>query len=196
MKEKKITSTVWPFEVDKVATYAWSKEVFTPEECEQIIDISKAKGTFTGGLSSKSVINKKIRDSDIVFMHPNELKFAYQKLTNSINYINNTYFKFDIFGFAEGLQFTVYQKNQKYGRHFDRAYKTMTRKLSVSVQLSDPQKYKGGDLVLYEGADEIIAKRDQGSITVFPSFIEHEVRPVKKGTRYSLVGWITGKDFK
>ena len=30
MKEKKITSTVWPFEVDKVATYAWSKEVFTP----------------------------------------------------------------------------------------------------------------------------------------------------------------------
>ena len=72
----------------------------------------------------------------------------------------------------------------------------MVRKLSVSVQLSEPEKYKGGDLIIYEGVDETIAKKFIGSITVFPSFMEHEVRPVTSGTRYSLVGWITGKEFK
>jgi len=144
----------------------------------------------------KGTVNKKIRNSDVVFMFPNELTFAFEKLTNAITQINNNYYKFDIFGFAEGLQFTVYKKNQKYGRHVDRAYKTMTRKLSVSVQLSDPKDYKGGDLVIYEGEHGFEAKRSQGSITVFPSFVEHEVKPVTKGTRYSLVGWITGKDFK
>jgi len=196
MKDKILTSTVWPFGLDKVATWAWQENVFTPEECDKIINISKAKGTITAGISKEKIVNKKIRNSDIVFMFPNELTFAFEKLTNVITQINNNYYKFDIFGFAEGLQFTVYKKNQKYGRHVDRAFKTMTRKLSVSVQLSNPKDYKGGDLVLYEGEHGFESKRSQGSITVFPSFVEHEVKPVTKGTRYSLVGWITGKDFK
>lgn len=191
-----IISTVWPFNIDNVCSYAWMENVFTPEQCKKIIDIGLAKGVFQGGVSKKGLINKKIRDSDIVFIFPNELDWAYRILTDAIIDLNNKYFNFDIFGFAEGLQFTVYKKNQKYDRHFDRCYQTMVRKLSVSVQLSEPEKYKGGDLIIYEGAQEIIAKKFIGSITVFPSFMEHEVRPVTSGTRYSLVGWITGKDFK
>ena len=39
-------------------------------------------------------------------------------------------------------------------------------------------------------------RRDQGYVAVFPSYVLHEVTPVTKGTRYSLVSWVTGKSFK
>ena len=42
-------------------------------------------------------------------------------------------------------------------------------------------------------AKEILPK---GSIIVFPSFVWHRVKPVTKGTRYSLVMWNLGYPFK
>ena len=36
----------------------------------------------------------------------------------------------------------------------------------------------------------------KGSIVVFPSFIWHRVKPITKGTRYSLVMWNCGYPFK
>ena len=33
-------------------------------------------------------------------------------------------------------------------------------------------------------------------MAVFPSYSLYEVTPVTKGERYSLVGWITGPQFK
>ena len=36
----------------------------------------------------------------------------------------------------------------------------------------------------------------KGSIVVFPSFLWHRVKPVTKGTRYSLVLWHLGYPFK
>ena len=78
-----------------------------------------------------------------------------------------------------------------------------TRKLSVTVNLTNPKHYKGGDLKFdlgphaggkrYHLCKEI---RPRGSIIVFPSFIHHQVTPVTQGTRYSLVIWNLGKMFK
>jgi len=77
-----------------------------------------------------------------------------------------------------------------------------TRKLSVTVSLNDPTEYKGGNLKFdlgphsekrYHTCKEI---RPRGSIIVFPSHIYHQVTPVTKGTRYSLVAWNLGNPFK
>ena len=38
--------------------------------------------------------------------------------------------------------------------------------------------------------------REQGTIIVFPSFLQHCVSPVTKGIRYSLVNWTLGRPFK
>lgn len=77
------------------------------------------------------------------------------------------------------------------------------RKLSVTVSLSDPSKYKGGNLRFdfgphfdgkrYHLCEEI---RPRGSIIVFPSHVYHQVTPVTQGTRYSLVAWNLGKPFE
>ena len=79
------------------------------------------------------------------------------------------------------------------------------RKLSVTVTLSDPKDYKGGELEFdFRNQDpdkkpnikkciEILPK---GSLVVFPSFVWHRVCPVKKGERKSLVIWNLGWPFK
>jgi PKHD-type hydroxylase len=77
------------------------------------------------------------------------------------------------------------------------------RKLSLTLNLSKPEDYEGGNLKFDFGphtpnkrfhlCEEI---RPQGSIIVFPSHLYHQVTPVTKGTRYSLVIWCLGKPYK
>ena len=75
------------------------------------------------------------------------------------------------------------------------------RKLSVTINLTDPSTYDGGDLMFDLGENDggkITASeaREQGSVIVFPSFLYHCVSPITKGTRYSLVNWALGRPFK
>ena len=77
------------------------------------------------------------------------------------------------------------------------------RKLSMTVNLTKPENYAGGNLKFDLGAhagkkrfkvcEEI---RPTGSIIIFPSFTYHCVTPVTRGTRYSLVLWSLGKPWR
>jgi PKHD-type hydroxylase len=78
----------------------------------------------------------------------------------------------------------------------DRIVNGTVRKLSFTLQLSDPADYDGGELQLMNSKKPTIASREQGYVMVFPSYTLHEVTPVTRGTRYSLVSWVTGKPFK
>jgi PKHD-type hydroxylase len=69
------------------------------------------------------------------------------------------------------------------------------RKLSISILLSDPSEFEGGELQ-FKGIEDRKILTKQGSIVVFPSFIEHRVTPVTKGVRYSAVTWASGPAFK
>lgn len=77
------------------------------------------------------------------------------------------------------------------------------RKISMTLNLNRPGDYEGGNLKFDFGhhADrerfhECEEIRPQGSIIVFPSFIDHCVTPLTSGTRYSLVMWALGEPFK
>jgi len=116
---------------------------------------------------------------------------------------------------SESCQFTKYTKDQYYDWHcdsWDKPYDKpdtpshgKIRKLSVTVTLSDPKDYKGGELEFdFRNLDpdkkrnvrkctEILPK---GSLVVFPSQVWHRVCPVKKGKRHSLVIWNLGWPFK
>ena len=39
-------------------------------------------------------------------------------------------------------------------------------------------------------------RKQIGDLVVFPSYVLHEVTPVTKGERNSLVCWVTGPSFK
>ena len=67
-----------------------------------------------------------------------------------------------------------------------------TRKLSFTLQLSDPSTYEGCDLLVNDHATPITGSREQGSINFFPSYMTHKVTPIEKGVRYALVIWVHG----
>lgn len=99
----------------------------------------------------------------------------------------------------ENVQVGEYFVGGHYDWHEDAAVLMRTdagaqRKLSISLFLSDPNTYEGGDL-LFEGMDKPIT-RSQGSLIVFPSFTKHTVSPITSGVRYSAVTWATGPYFK
>ena len=86
--------------------------------------------------------------------------------------------------------------------HNDNNLTGLVRKLSVTINLNNPEDYDGGLLKFDYGphnegnrfhlCEEI---KPKGSIIVFPSYVYHQVTPVTRGTRYSLVLWVCGKPF-
>ena len=69
----------------------------------------------------------------------------------------------------------------------------LVRKLSFTLQLSDPDEYEGGNVQLIDEAGRsYIAPRQRGTIILFDSRTQHRVIKVKKGVRKSIVGWVLG----
>ena len=114
----------------------------------------------------------------------------------------------------ESSQFTIYEKGEYYGWHTDQIagpfrHKNKNidgkhRKLSLTLQLTDKTDYEGGDFQFAWIQDDkkdllniitVDDAKDIGTVIVFPSFIYHQVLPITKGTRESLVNWSIGKSF-
>ena len=100
-------------------------------------------------------------------------------------------------------QFARYDVGDFYDYHQDSGhseidYEKETRKISMTVQLSDPDSYEGGEFYFYNGnkEEEEPSIQEQGSIICFDSRMWHRVAPVTKGVRYSLVSWILGPRFQ
>ena len=100
-------------------------------------------------------------------------------------------------------QFARYNVGDFYDYHQDSGhseidYEKETRKISMTVQLSDPDSYEGGEFYFYNGDkdEEEPPIQEQGSIICFDSRMWHRVAPVTKGIRYSLVSWILGPPFQ
>ena len=114
---------------------------------------------------------------------------------------------------VESMQITRYKPGSFYGWHVDGASDCLSvynnpdnkflhgkvRKLSMTILLNG--NYQGGDFQFcqYNKLEPYVHAPDfknSGSVIVFPSWIEHQVAPVTKGTRYSLVAWFVGPPFK
>lgn len=119
---------------------------------------------------------------------------------------------------AESMQYTKYGEGQFYGWHNDAGlsnyYKPLSsagndsqsfannfinenielvRKISFTVQLSDPDDYEGGNVqFLDEDNNSYFAPRKRGTVILFDSRTNHRVLKVTKGTRKSIVGWVVG----
>jgi PKHD-type hydroxylase len=111
---------------------------------------------------------------------------------------NNKIWKFNLHSVIDSIQYTVYYEGGgHYDWHVDIGPGSISdRKISCSVQLSDPNKYEGGDLEVWSGGEFKVIERRQGSAIFFPSFLMHRVTPITKGIRKSLVLWMGGGSYK
>jgi len=195
-KGKKFISqnSSWNFKTDQINFFAFWNDVFSKEECQKIINIAKNKGLIKGKVKGES----DVRDSKVSWLYPSDnMDWVFRRVTEIVLNLNERFFNFDLFGINEGFPFTNYQApSVKYGKHVDRGMNLPVRKLSISIQLTDPKEYKGGELYLYNNDKGVSMDKAQGTLIMFPSYTLHEVMPVTKGERNSLVTWVTGKQFK
>ena len=171
---------------------------FTDEQLKRICEIGDNL-EFSSASLGEGVVDNSIRITKTSWIQLNdETTFIYDSLGFITRQLNGQFFDFDLFGFAEHLQYTVYHDNgSKYDWHLDRGMSTFApRKLSLVLQLSDPSEYEGGDLELFTGSNPIVVTKQRGLVTAFPSFVLHRVTPVTKGTRKTLVAWLTGPKFR
>jgi PKHD-type hydroxylase len=159
---------------------------------------------------------KRKRNSDLVWLNDTWIYREIHPFVHAANKNAGWNFQWD---YSENCQFTKYKQGQYYDWHCDSwniPYKKKEedpsngkiRKLSMTCQLTDGSEYSGGELEFdfrqydppqrdeskhLRKATEILPK---GSIIVFPSFVWHRVKPITKGTRYSLVLWHLGYPFK
>ena len=191
----------WWLEVGVTESWAYQHELFDDDEIKAIHKLVKSFNTVKGKVGDKNAaLNTDIRDSNITFFksgHP-DTDWVFERITGSIVAMNQKFWQFDLTR-IETLQHSVYEVGQFYGDHVDMMYRAAsraTRKLSFTIQLDDPKDYEGGDLLLKTSKTPDTAKKEKGTIIFFPSYVLHEVTPVTKGTRRSLVGWVSGPPFK
>ena len=114
---------------------------------------------------------------------------------------NDNLFKFDLTCWSAQIQYTVYDgKGSNYSWHEDTALSAYNqnevRKLSISLLLSDPEDYEGGELQLLSARNMTSYRAPKGTAVIFPSPTVHRVRPLKSGIRRSLVGWYGGPGWR
>lgn len=174
-------------------------------EIEKIFNIVKNIKPTDSFLSKNNLSNKNVRSSILkwIILEKNT-DWLFEKIIDCINDVNIKNFNYAI-KYLENLQFTEYSdKKNFYSPHvdcgdvYDIDNFVDVRKISFTIQLSDPKEYTGGDLKFFldglgSASNRIeIGPKEKGTIIFFSSNLFHEVTPVTKGKRYSLVSWING----
>ena len=184
-------------------TYATWNDGFTDDELNKLIKICEMRNPSKATIGSKDADSdfSEIRESEARWISlQNDTTWVYDRLAFIVRQLNGQFFNFDISGFVEDFQYTTYYGDKKghYDWHVDMGnnLNSSPRKLSLVMQLSDPDEYEGGELQLMNSATPITVEKKKGFIVVFPSYMLHKVTPVTTGTRKSLVIWIAGPSFK
>lgn len=179
--------------------WAYYKEYFTPDVCNKIIEqaltIPDKSGTL--GPSSIRTDNDWRRSSIRGIFKDSSWSWLFDEIDQLVKIANKQWFNVD-YTYLPAIQFATYDSKDLgcYKRHQDVFLAPLPthRKLSVTVQLSNPDTYEGGDLQFLDVGQHPNPKniRAQGTVCIFPSLIFHEVTPITSGIRHSLAGWYEG----
>ncbi len=198
--------------------FLWSVQIpnfLSSEKCDELVQEIKSKEQSTIGCvddeKGGSQILKEVRttteyyllpqvDSEFRPDYPNEdWTWLSKKLENMMNIVNNGVFHFDIKDTDGELKMIEYEKGGHYTWHADFNPGTCSlRKLVAIVQLTDPSEYEGGEVQFGFQDDDgkwFEMEKKKGSITFFPAFTSHRVKPITKGKRYVIQELFIGDHF-
>ena len=178
----------------------WYWESSIPHNiCDEIINCSE-KIEYEKGIveSEKDSAKEDIRKVDIKFLF-DDFNWVNALITGYGLFANCQNFKYQLSKCdLEAVQLSRYGIGHFYGKHADfscdQGTVSHTRKLSMTVQLSDEKSYDGGDLIIYFAGKYYETPKKKGTVVVFDSRLTHEVTPILRGERYSLVKWFHGDE--
>ena len=186
---------------------ATAEPVLTPQQCDELIRIgqSEPKINATIGIDNKNTkLDERYRKSIISWIPFAKAIPIYQVIRNWMEITNTNYFGFDTVQLSEQGQYAEYSKDGFYNWHMDSntemAAMPTVRKISMTLLLSDPKDFEGGELELFCGdtldSEKNKFKLKQGYAVFFASFLLHRVMPIIKGNRKSLVMWFGGSPLR
>ena len=181
--------------------------IVKPEVCDEIVkdclskDLKQAKVFDTKPSSSRD--DPSVRKTSVYFVPINRNNKVNDITWHFLKEANKQMFNYNLTYF-QTIQFAEYKDGGFYDWHIDTYYQdepNKTRKLSLSLMLTDSNAFEGGEFQFFNGGrpiDEQIKNdiKAQGTIIVFDSRDFHRVTPVTKGIRHSVVCWATGAAFK
>ncbi|MGH3669236.1 MAG: JmjC domain-containing protein, partial [Pseudonocardiaceae bacterium] len=121
-------------------------------------------------------------------------RWLYELLCDVAAEATRTNFHLKLTGITRHPQYVEYSPGRgHFARHNDYSHDQADspRKLTIIIQLSAPEDYRGGRLQTF-GVDVTDLPQERGSILIIPSFVYHCVTPVTQGIRRALVSWIAG----
>ncbi len=184
----------------RYAEYVVLENVFSDDEITFIRNLWNPNNTLESLLNSTegNTQNQELRQSSLNLINPEEpCTWIFERLSRTAIDQNLHWFNFDLHGLNEGLQLARYNQSDLFNWHMDYGGGlASTRKLSISLQLSEPEEYEGGDLQFMINDQHYNMPRAKGTVIVFPSYMVHRVTPIASGTRMSLVGWVHGMPFR
>jgi PKHD-type hydroxylase len=176
------------------------KEVFTPAELDAIIALGDRLAPMRAALAGRPDVPDHMRITRVAWMERGpETAWIYARLEEVVLRLNTEFYKYDLYGLVEAFQYTVYEGEEggHYNWHVDIGNRdNEPRKISMSLQLTDPADYEGCRLVLEAGDGPHVAEAARGTVISFPSYVLHRVTPIESGTRKSLVIWVSGPEFR
>ena len=159
------------------------------EEIESILSIDM---DFSDG---NTITNSSSR---IVSSMPLYKSWLIDKIENAVEKFNSAEFNYDISNGMSEMNLLKYTPGGKYDWHQDVIWGNKDhRKFTVILQLSDSLEYEGGDFEFRDANNLDMSKcKEKGSLIMFPSIMYHRIKPLTKGTRYSIVSWVNGPRWK
>ena len=179
-----------------------TEPVFSPKQCQMVIDkgMSLKKQTAQVGMGRPegSGVDPKKRITTISWIPFKEMPEMYRDIEATMLKANNNHFGFEGMRLTEPGQFTHYPMGGFYEWHMDNdvlgKHQPPVRKISMTLLLSNPSTFEGGELEFMD--DKKSVKLKQGQAIFFASWLQHRVKPVTRGERSSLVMWFGGPSFK
>jgi len=176
------------------------KDLFTAQELDAIEACGDGLIPMQAEIAGRKQNADHMRITKVAWMERNpQTAWLYARLEEAVLQLNAEFYKFDLFGLNESFQYTVYDgvDGGHYNWHVDiGATDYEPRKISLSLQLTDPSCYRGCNLVLEAGDGPYVAEKARGTLIAFPSYVLHRVTPIESGIRKSLVIWVSGPEFR
>ena len=174
--------------------------IFTPAELNAIETLGDSLAPRKAELAGRNDNTDHIRITRVAWMERNaQTQWLFERVEQTVLDLNARFYKYDLYGLVEDLQYTVYHGDEggHYSWHVDTGPTNLQpRKISLTLQLSEPSGYEGGELILQAGEGPSQAQKMRGTLVAFPSYVMHRVTPVTAGIRKSLVAWVAGPKFR
>ena len=158
----------------------------------QDVEQYRDKATAAGIYDSKDGVGTNTSVRNCLTYFPNAVEYP-----NTYNILQSTIIQqcsdleFDFTDISE-IQYVCYNEGDFFNWHGDVLnVKTnpVVRVFTFTINISDPNQYDGGELLLKHNNEIYQLPKEAGSFVIFPSFLKHQASIVTRGKREAIVVW-------